>query len=235
MIALLSLAMAVEGSGDEPGFDPSPGLYVPSSAPGNNRVEARAGAAFASFKQRTLGGPRIEIQGRFDRFAGGVDLHMVGRNGEDLRPWLTAWVSVAAVDSPRLRVSPFVRGGELLQGGVSVVARTRGGGVGNQPVTFDAAWGPAFSVERLRNPSWQGPFDLLASLPEAGVTFPLHPNASQQLRGGLMGGFPTVTWRMATRHLVIESSLGISPLGGTANFGIGSRIGAEPKRPSPMP
>lgn len=224
MFALVSLAIAVDGSGDEPGFDPAPGVHVPSSAPGIDTIEVRSGPGVQAFSGRLRAGLRLEAQVRLGRFAGGLDV-LAQDDGSNLVPRGSGWLGVAVVHRPRLKITPFVRGGRILQGGISIVARTRGGGIGGNDVTFDLSWGPAWATNRLINPSWEGPFDVLGSLPEAGVTLPLHPDASQQLRVGTMGGVPMVSWRFGKPYFVIESSLGVAPYGGVANFTVGSRWG----------
>lgn len=202
--------------------DPVPSAFTPSSAPGDLsgvEVQVRLAARAAWGPAQGTFGP--VLHGRWRRVVLGGE---IVRAGEGDPPLGTGWLGVAVVDRPGLRVLPWVRAGTTLQAGASLVARTPGGGVGDHGITVDVTWGPAWDVHRMVTPSWGGPFDPVASLPELGVTMPIHPRGTQFLRLGAVGPMPTVTWRGEALGVVVESTAGGLPgTGGVFTLAVGAR------------
>lgn len=203
--------------------DPMPTVFTPSSAPGDlSGVEVQARLAARGAWGPVEGTFGAVAHGRWGRLVLGGELLTAGEGYEG--PVGTGWVGVAVVDRPGVRVLPWIRGGTTLQAGVALVARTPGGGVGGHGIAVDLSWGPAWDTHRLVAPSWRGPFDPVASLPELGVTVPIHPRGTQHLRLGAVGPMPTVTWRGETLGLVVESSAGGLPgTGGVFTLAVGAR------------
>jgi hypothetical protein len=211
--------------------DPAPAVFTPSSAPGDASIEARTGLRARVVFERGELAVGAELGARAGRWSVGGEFGTLGP--ESVRTVGSGWLGVALIDRPRLRVGPWVRAGDVIQGGVSAVARTARGGIGGHGLTFDLTWGPAWSTERLLRPSWGGPLDVPASLPEGGVSMPLHPNGSQHLRVGLLGPMPVVSYRLEADWFTLESTLGGLPVvGGVFTLQAGARL-ARPARTEP--
>lgn len=205
--------------------DPAPAMFVPSTAPDGEHTlvaEGQMGAGYRSFEADWDGGAWTRGSLQWGRLAGGY--HLQGLTGSAVKG--TGWAGFALVDSDTVRLQVHGVVGTQLGGGASFVARTARGGIGGHGYQFDLAWSPTWNTEALLEDSWAPPFNLLESLPEAGVAMPLHPAGTQFLRIGLMGPNITMAYRLdltANRSggFVLESMLGGGPFGGIATVAIG--------------
>lgn len=214
--------------------DPAPAMFVPSTAPERSRsvvAEGQMGMSYRTLRTASDGGGWLRGTAQWGRLAGGF--HLQGMDGAALDA--SGWLGLAVIDSETVRLQVFGEAGTQLRAGASFVARTNRGGIGGHGYQFDLGWGPAWVTGELGRKSWSGPFDLLASLPEAGVAMPLHPRGTQFLRIGVLGPSLTATYRLdltANRHggFVLESMLGAGPLGGVATIAVGWGGGPERRR-----
>ncbi len=205
--------------------DPAPSMYVPSTAPDRDHAvvaEGQMGVGYRSFEADWDGGAWTRGTLQWGRVAGGF--HVQGIVGSAVKT--TGWLGVALIDAEHVRLQIHGVAGTQLGGGASVVARTARGGIGGHGYQFDLAWSPRWNTESLVEDSWAGPFDLLGSLPEAGVAMPVHPGGTQFLRVGLMGPNITVAYRLDLTAnqpggFVLESMLGGGPFGGVATVAVG--------------